>query len=291
MKKLLITGPTGFLGSHIVEQARERGYEVHVLAHKDVPLENRAAVEILLQVVRPDAVIHPATSTLMSGRTADPETLIATNVTGAVHLMDAAAAVGVKAFINIGSIAECGPKDSLIKETDLCEPSELYAVTKLAATTYGQSLAVRKGFPFMSFRLTTPYGPRIQQGRLVRVLIEKTLQGELIPLSSPDISRDYVYVSDIPPLLFEALDKAAEYKGEIFNLGSGVPVTIRELLRAIEGVVGKSALPQWGAFPVQSYDKKLLVADMNKSFSKFSWRPTTELTQGLELTYSALKGK
>lgn len=288
MRRFLITGPTGFLGSHIVEQAQERGYEVHVLSHKEVALEDRNAVENLLQTVRPDVVIHPATSTLMSGKTADPHTLISTNIEGAVNLIDVAAAVGVKAFINIGSIAESGPKDDRIKETDVCEPSELYAVTKLAATTYGQSLAERKGFPFMSFRLTTPYGPRIQQGRLVRVLIEKTLRGEPIPLSSPDISRDYVYVGDIPSLLFEALDKATEYKGEIFNLGSGVPVTIGELLQVIEGVVGKKALPQWGAFPVQSYDKKLLVADMDKTFSTFSWRPTVELAQGVKNTVTAL---
>ncbi|MBP9711283.1 MAG: NAD(P)-dependent oxidoreductase [Candidatus Pacebacteria bacterium] len=284
MKKLLITGPTGFLGSHIVGQAQKRGYEVHVIAHKQVALEDRSAVEKLLQTVKPDAVIHPATSTLMSGKTADPHTLIATNVEGAAHLMDAAVAVGVKAFINIGSIAEYGPKDHPVKESELCEPGELYAVTKLAATTYGQSLARRTGFPFMSFRLTTPYGPRIQAGRLVRVLIEKIKSGERIPLSSPETSRDYVFVEDVPPLLFEALEKAGQYKGEIFNLGSGERTTIVELVETLETMLGKKAQPEWGAFPLQSYDSNLWQADMAKTFSAFTWRPAVALHEGMQKT-------
>lgn len=288
MKKILITGGSGFVGSHIVDAARARGHEVVLLKHAEVPLEDRTAVEKFVAQVKPDVVIHPATSTLMSGKTANPRTLIGTNIEGAVNIMDASASAGVKAFVNIGSVAEYGPKDHAVKEDEQCNPVELYAVSKLAATLYGQGLAKRTGFPCVTMRLSTPYGPRIQAGRLVRVLIEKTRSGEEIPLSVPTITRDFIYVEDILPLLFEAVQNAEKYKGEIFNMGSGVRTSLQDFVAVVEKVLGKKANAKWNSFPVQSYDSEFWQNDMTKTFSHFAWRPTTSLEEGVRKTAQAL---
>lgn len=297
-KDILITGATGFIGIHTVRALLKCGYRVHILVRPSsdlsvlgecssqiivhsVDIMDREAVISAIKLAVPSHIFHLATSTIMSGKTADAKTLLATNIEGTINLMDAASHIGVSSFINMGSFLEYGPKNHPVTEDERCDPVELYAVTKLAATLYGQGLARRTGFPCITFRLFTPYGPGIQKGRLVRTLVEKVRDGEEVPLVKRTIARDFIYVEDIPALLIEAATHASVHAGEIFNLGSGICTTMQELVRRVEGVVGVPARVQWNAFPLQSYDCELWEADMNKTFSAFAWRPKTSLEDGL----------
>jgi UDP-glucose 4-epimerase len=304
MKKALLTGGTGFVGVHLIRELIAAGYEVHVLARPslersnphdkaqvvvhEADLTDRVGVSTALNAAAPDYVFHLATSPLMSGKTADAKTLIAVNVEGSVNVMNAAAEAEVAAFINMGSFSEYGPKQHPVAEDERCDPVEPYAVTKLAATLYGQGLARRGLLPCVTFRLFTPYGPGIQPGRLVRNLIEKVRAGEDIPLTKPSISRDFVYVEDIPRLLIEGAEKISAGVGQIFNLGTGTPTTLEALLRIVEKEIGIQANPKWGAAPVQSYDSELWQANMEKTFSTFAWRPKTQLLEGIQKTIQAL---
>lgn len=296
---VLVTGATGFIGLHTVRALLRCGYRVHILirpssdlsalvecANKivvhSVDITNREAVITIIKDIAPVHIFHLATSTIMSGKTADAKTLLATNIEGTINLMDAASHIGVSSFINMGSFLEYGPKNHPVAEDERCDPAELYAVTKLAATLYGQGLARRTGFPCITFRLFTPYGPGIQKGRLVRTLIEKVRDGEEVPLVKRTIARDFVYVEDIPALLIEAATHASRHAGEIFNLGSGTHTTMQELVRQVEKAVGAEARAQWDAFPTLSYDSELWKANMKKTFSTFSWRPETPLEEGLQ---------
>lgn len=288
MKKILITGASGFVGTHVAAQARARGMDVYELSHRKVSLEDRAMLEKVLQEVKPEVVVHLATSTLMSGKTADSHTLLATNVEGAVNLMDASVSVGVQAFVNVGSFVEYGPKKHAAREDDTCEPVELYAVSKLAATLYGQGLARRTGFPCVTFRLFTPYGPGIQPGRLVRTVIEKVKAEEDLVLTKRTVGRDFVYVEDVPALFFEAIDKISQIKGEIFNLGTGLCTTLEKVVSTVEETLDKKAKPQWDVFPLQSYDSELWQADMKKTFFHFSWRSRTTFKEGIKKTIASM---
>lgn len=298
-RDVLITGATGFIGLHTARALLKHGDKVHILVRPSsdlsalgeyaktivvhaVDITDREAVMTTIKDIAPAHMFHLATSTIMSGKTANAKTLLATNVEGTINLMDAAAHAGVSSFINMGSFLEYGPKSRPVAEDERCNPIELYAVTKLAATLYGQGLALRTGFPCITFRLFTPYGPGIQKGRLVRTLIEKVHAGEEVPLVKRTIARDFVYVEDIPALLIEAATHASAHAGEIFNLGSGTHTTMQKLVRQVEDAVGAKARVQWGAFPLLSYDSELWEADMKKTFSTFIWRPSTSLEEGLQ---------
>ena len=302
MKKILITGASGFVGSHTVRQAVTLGYEVHALVREDSSreritdveekisihtgaLEDREFIHSLVKQLRPRAVLHLATSPIMSGKTADASTLIRTNIEGTVNLMDAAQASGVGAFINLGSgVGEYGPKNHPVAEDERCEPVELYAVTKLAGTLYGQGLAQRTGFPCLTFRLFTPYGPGIQKGRLLYNLIEHTLKGTPVQMGAPTVSRDFIFAEDIPPLLLEALERAEEKKGEIYNLGSGESTTLQSLVETVFRASDMKTEVEWNKLPVLSYDSEFWQADMTKTFKAFSWRPKISLLKGVTRT-------
>lgn len=305
MEKVLVTGGSGFVGAHVVRALLGASREVHLLvrASSDLSalgdilprvavhtgdLREKNAISDIVKKIAPQHVFHLATSTLMSGKTADAGTLLSANVEGAINLMDAAREIGVSSFINIGSFAEYGPKDHPVAEDERCDPVELYAVTKLAATLYGQGLARRYNFPCVTFRLFTPYGPGIQKGRLVRNVIEKVRAGEPIPLTKPTIARDFIYAGDIPQLLIEASESAAKHAGKIFNLGSGESTTLGALVSLIENALAAEAKPEWGAVASQSYDSELWQADMQSTFSAFSWRPTVGMEEGLSRTIAYL---
>lgn len=288
MARILVTGGGGFIGKHLVQVLMALGDDVSTPSHGELDITNREAVIAYVQQVKPARVFHLAASTLMSGKTADPQTVLRTNIEGTVNLMDAVSAAGTEAFIHMGSFVEYGPKQEPLREDMRCEPIEIYAVSKLAATLYGQGLAKRTSFPVVTMRLFTPYGPGIQEGRLVRTLLEKIATGEPIPLSSPDIARDFIYVDDIVSALLEAGSRASTLRGEVFNLGNGERTALSDLASLAEQVVGKKADIQWNAYPVQSYDSKLWQADMQKTFATFDWRPQVPLQEGLRRTFAWL---
>lgn len=288
MEKILITGASGFIGSHVAAHAKAKGFEVYELSHKDTPLQDKAAVEKCLDEVRPDAIFHLATSILMSGKVADPHTLIATNVEGAINLMEAAAKFDVGAFINTGTFAEYGPKGHPVKEDELCTPLEIYAMSKLASTVYAQGLAKRTGFPAITLRLFTPYGSRMREKSLVMNVLSSIKNNKPIMLTQPSVARDFIYVGDVAEVYIEAIEKAEEKKGEVFNVGSGEKTSLQELVDAAAFSAGIEAHPRWGAIPVQSYDSDLWQADMEKTFSHFAWRPRTPLEEGIRKTLLAL---
>jgi nucleoside-diphosphate-sugar epimerase len=287
-KKILITGASGFVGFHVARHAQEQGHDVVTPTHTELPLENRDTVQSFVGSLKPDVIVHLATSIIASGKTADPTTLVQTNIQGTINLMDAAVETGVKAFINTGTFAEYGPKDHPVKEDERCDPMELYAMSKLSGTLYGQGLARRTGFLCVTLRLFTPYGPNMKETSLVRSVIVNTLAGNPVKLTKPTMARDFVYVEDATQLYFEAVEKAEEYKGQIFNVGSGNRTTLKELVETVELATGKKAQTEWGAFTVQSYDSELWQANMDKTFSSFDWRPKTTLSEGIQRTVGAL---
>ncbi len=298
---ILVTGAAGFIGSYVVRRLVSEGFKVTALVKatsdlwriKDISdkidfceanILNFNELKEQLEKIKPQGVFHLAASNIRSGVTAPDEEVININLIGTRNLMQAMEGVDYEFFINMGSFLEYGPKPQAVKETELCAPTELYSVTKLAATLYGQALAKSKGRPIITFRLFTPYGPAIQPGRLVYELVNRALKNEEISLTKPKVSRDFIYVEDLVDLLLESADKAREYKGEIFNAGSGQGTTLEELADRVLKNTNSSSKINWGSFSVQAYDAELWQADMSKTFTHFNWRPAHSLEKGLAET-------
>lgn len=305
-QKILITGASGFIGSHLTRRLVEDSNEVNVILReksdteriKDVlpqltihrgDLIDAEFLKKIVEKIKPQGIFHFAASTIMSGVRADNEEVIGTNITGSANLINALNNADYDYFINTGSFSECGFKYRPIKESDVCEPAELYSITKLAQTLYGQASARMKNKPIVTFRVFTPYGPAIQKGRLVYNVIYNALRGQDINLTEPSVTRDFIYVDDIVDLYLEASGKAKKLKGEIFNAGTGKKTFLKDLADKIVRITGSKSTVNWGAFPAVHYDSDKWQADMTKTFSKFEWRPKHSLDAGLIKTVDWFK--
>jgi dolichol-phosphate mannosyltransferase len=300
-KKILVTGGFGFIGAAMVRRLLQEGYQVGVLVKagtKSIRLADVISrVEIIednlldatsiaqkVQAYKPDGVFHFAASNIQSGVTAGNQDVVNTNILGTVNLIDALAPLPYDFCIHIGTFLEYGMKGRPIKEDDMPEPPNLYSISKLAATLYGQAVGKKEGKPIVTLRLMTPYGPGMQEKRLVREVIERALKNEAIALTAPSVSRDFIYVDDFIDLCLEAAASARAHAGELFNAGTGVATTLETLSKEVLEVTRSSSAVAWGSFKEVAYDSDLWCADMTKTFSAFSWRPKTPRIEGITAT-------
>lgn len=299
--KVFVTGGHGFIGSHLVQRLVELDHNVTLLTRESsdmwrlaavLPKINRMNGDLrqkddmvrCINHVKPEAVFHLAVSNMQSGITASDGELIDCNLLGTANLLDAVQAESDACFIQTGSFLEYGSKEKPMCETDICEPRELYSITKLASTLLAQTKGQNAKKPTLTFRVFTPYGPAMQKGRLVEQVITRALRGEEILLTEPAITRDFIYAPDLAELLIQGMEKAAQYPGQIFNAGSGQTVTLEMLVKAIIAETGSKSAIQWNALPTVLYDTTLCQANMEKTFSGFPWRPAHDLRSGLRET-------
>lgn len=305
-KKILITGANGFIGSHLTRRLMNGGNEVHILLreksdtrklvdilprlnihHGDIT--DSAFLKKLVSDIRPEGIFHLAASTIMSGVRTSNDELIRINMTGTANLIDGLDNVNYDYFINTGSFFEYGFKDEPMKELDICEPTELYSITKLAQTLYAQAAAKMKNKPIVSFRIFTPYGPGVQEGRLVYNVVYNALLNKDINLTKPSTVRDFIFVDDIVELYLEAAGKAQYLKGEIFNAGSGVKTSLELFVEKVMKITDSKSKVNWGAYSPVYYDSDMWQADMAKTFSKFIWRPHYDIDSGIKKTVDWFK--
>jgi len=305
-KKIIVTGGAGFVGSHIVRRLVKEGYNVTVFAKKTTNTDKisdiLSCVTILhedlsdptrlskrVEEIMPAGIFHFAASNIQSGITSSNDDVIHANISGTVNLLSSLSKIPYDFFIQTGSFLECGIKNHPLREDDFPEPTDVYSISKLAGTLFGQAEAKKNNKPILTFRLFTPYGPDIQKGRLVRNVIENALKNEPIYLTSPNVTRDFIFTEDISSLLFSAIPHAKEFSGEIFNMGSGVSSTLETLVNEVLRITNSKSKVVWGAFHSVAYDSDTWCADMSKTFSAFSWQPKNTLQEGLVKTINHFK--
>lgn len=306
MKNVLVTGAGGFIGLALSRYLADKGHSVVALVREGrvpteltdhpqitvVPVDIRDEEEMkrVGEAHRPEWVFHLAASNIQSGITADPRTLIDTNILGTRAVLEMAKHSGSQACVTMGSFLEYGQRETALREDMVCAPPELYSVSKLAGTLLAQSYAREGTLPhIVSFRLFTPYGPGIQEGRLVREIITRALRGESLLLTRPTVTRDFIFIDDILRVLEESAEQSERHTGQIYNLGSGEKTTLESLANTVLSLTGSLSKIEWGGFGNVSYDTDLWQADMKKTCSAFSWRPETSLTEGVEKTISWVK--
>jgi nucleoside-diphosphate-sugar epimerase len=299
-RRALLSGASGFVGAVLARRLLADGHDVHLLLRPhhnpwrvkkitndvtvhEVELGDQVALEQAVAAARPDWIFHLAAYGAYPIQR-DLDTMLATNVVGTVNLVRAAERVGFEAFVNTGSSSEYGLKDHAPTEDEWLEPNSDYAVTKADATLFCRYTAQRTRLAIITLRLYSVFGPYEEPRRLVPTLIVHGLGGRLPPLVSPNVARDYVHVDDVCDAYLLAASTPGQELGAVYNVGTGVQTTLREIVATVRRLLGIETEPVWGSMPERSWDTNLWISNPARIRAGLGWVPHLGLEPGLERT-------
>ena len=297
-KRVLITGGAGFLGSFVVEKLRQRGCkDILVPRRKDYDLVEMEAVKRLYKDSQPHMVIHLAARVGGIGANqANPGKFFYDNLMMGAQLMEVGRQAGVEKFVTISTICAY-PKFTPVpfKEEDLWNgyPEETNAPYGLAKKMLlVQSQAYRQQYGFNSIVLfpVNLYGPRdnfdLQTSHVIPALIRKCLEAKRRDASNIEVwgdgspTREFLYVEDAA----EGICLAAERydSSEPVNLGSGMEISIKDLVHTIKRMTGFTGEIIWDTTKPNGQPRRSL--DTSRAEKHFEFRAKTSFEEGLRRT-------
>ncbi len=288
----VVAGAGGFIGRHLSRRLHELGLDV--LALDRIPLQIPAIRSVALDLTDREAVLdlladsRPRWVFNLTGQIdhtiAWPEqrALMNQHWLSMLNLVEALEQKRPQAFINIGSSDEYGVQPPPQTEAMREMPIAPYSAAKVAATQYLQMWQRRTGFPAVIARFFLVYGPGQDTRRLIPWACTTLLRGETMPASPGLQERDFLYVDDAVAALIKLAETPAA-QGEIFNVASGVPVTVRRVLEMVQESVGLGAI-DFGAYPMREGEAMTLYADVTKMRDVIGWRPQIGLAEGIART-------
>lgn len=294
MKRILLTGATGFIGRHCLPLLSARGYEVHAVStrgsldsssdihwHK-VDLLNSLQLQDLVADVMPSHLLHFAWYAMPGKYWTSLENIHW--VQSSLELLQAFVANGGERAVMAGTCAEYDWRYGYCSEkvTPLA-PTTLYGACKHSLQIMLDSLSKETGLSTAWGRIFFLYGPYEHQDRLTSSVIRSLLMGEKARCSHGNQIRDFLYVKDVADAFVTLLDSGVE--GPV-NIGSGRPVVLKNIIQKISDKIIKRDNTEFGAVPVSSDDPPLLVADVRRLIKEVDWIPKYSLDQGLDETIS-----
>lgn len=288
-KSVLVTGGSGFIGSRLCQRLTACGAKLHVISRRLEPtagehsrwwqanLRDFEAIQRVVRAVQPDLVFHLA-SHVAGAR--DITLVLPTfydNLTSTVHLLTSVAEEGCHRIVLACSSEE--PQAA----NDETFPRSPYAAAKGAGSMYGRMFNELFKLPIVMPRIFMTYGPdQKDTHKLVPFVILKLLRGELPKLSSGRRRADWIFVDDVVEgLLRAALVPGIE--GCSFDLGTGMLVSVREIVEQIAQLVDPTARPAFGALPDRPFEQEQ-PADTSFLLERLRYQPNTSWQLGLETT-------
>lgn len=296
-RRILITGPTGFIGARIAERLHEHGHRLALLVRDPKPTDRAAALyeqcEMIvgdlgspalyadaLRAFRPDTLVHAAWTGVAGADRNDPRQIA--NIAATADLLEAAIVAGIDSFIGLGSQAEYGPQNRKLDEYAPIEPTTLYGHSKRAACRVTESICRLRQLRHAWLRVFSVYGPRDNPAWLIPSLIVKLNSGAVPELTKCEQIWDFLYIDDAADAAVAVLETPSA--AGIFNLGSGQGRPLRETITLLRDIVRPGAELGIGQIPYRPDQVMHLEADMTRLRDATSWLPKTELTTGLQAT-------
>lgn len=317
MKKILVTGGAGFIGSHLVENLLiESNYQVAAVDNFNnfySPAVKRANVASFLanpnfrlyetdivsredlrkvfEETEFDTIVHLAARAGVRPSLENPVGYLETNVNGTLNLLEFARKFNVKQFIFGSSSSVYGINSKVpFSETDCVQqPISPYAATKAAGEllchTYSHLYDIRT----VCLRFFTVYGARQRPDLAIHKFSKMILEEKPIPLfGDGSTRRDYTYVDDIIQGVCAAMDYQ-ETMHEVFNLGESQTIELSKLIELLEENIGKKAIIE--RKPMQPGDVPITYADISKSRELLNYNPATKIEQGIRKFVEWFKSK
>lgn len=204
------------------------------------------------------------------------------HATGVLNLAQILDRRALQAFINMGSGDKYGGNPAPQVETQREMSIAPYSASKAAITHFLQMLFCTENFPATTLRAFLVYGPGQDKRRFLPQIITGCLEGRRFPTSRGEQLRDFCYIRDIVRGIFTALLTPAA-RGEVINIASGSPVSIRAMIEAVQHLIGRGE-PHFGEIAYRPGENMRLYADVSKAAALLGWSAQVPLEKGLRET-------
>ena len=287
--KVLVTGGSGFIGSHVVDVLERRGHEPVIFDRVKSPHHPRGSVETILgdagdsellahAMKGCDAVVHLAAMADVNDVQADPEGAERANSRATVAVLEAARQAGVGRVVYGSTIwvySDC-PETAVDEDARLVPPGHLYTATKLAGELYCRSYAELYGLEYTILRFGIPYGPRARDATVLAAFVGKALRGEPLTVAGDGSQgRRFVYVEDLADGVVRGLSDDAANR--VYNLAGSETTTILDIARTVQALVGEAEIVHTEARAGDFGGKEV---SSTRALADLGWRPETPFAEG-----------
>ncbi len=304
-RTVLITGASGFIGSHLARRLLEHGARVHVLSRSGTPgarlrdvagrltawrgdVTNAASCAASVGGAQPEIIVHLAADTTARKFDSSWDAVnrsVAVNLLGTLNMLRAAveSAGPISMFLRVGGLEEYGTAAIPFDEDARERPSSPYSASQVAGTHYAQMLQRHVPFAIVTLRPALLYGPDQSLDFFIPALIDSCLRGRPFEMSSGTQYRELLYIDDaIEALCITAA--RSDLAGEIINIGHGREYTVREIGEQIAQLIGTPELLRIGPASTRPGELAHLVSRTTHARRLLEWAPRVELREGLMRT-------
>jgi len=300
-RKVLVTGGSGFIGSHLVEKLVSLGADVSILTRKssdfwrldfvkdkisifEVDFLNSGDLKDVLKKINPEIVFHTMADIRVNREPELLEYMIENNFQSTINLIRSLDKEKLKLFVNFGTCEEYGDGEVPFKEHHKEIPVSPYSLSKIMGTYLSSYLTKIEDFPIVIVRPFLTYGPKQINDQLIPFMIRSMIKGERVNSTKMEPTRDFIHVNDVVSALVK-IPVSDIKKGEIINICSGEEMQVKEAVKKICELTGR---------PFEEYVKTTTpyrIGEMmhfygsnEKAKKLLNWEPKISFEQGLKET-------
>ncbi len=298
--EVLITGGSGFIGSHLTRRLIEEGArpvlvvrpESNLWQIKDIVSRVKLVKADItdydnlckaIKKINPKKIFHLAAYVDVDRSFEKSDLALKINTRGTINLLRALEDVNYDCFVNTGTCEEYGDGPTPFKENQPVSPVSPYSASKSAATLFCRMYCKTQNRPIITLRPFTTYGPGQGLNMFVSQVIVSALQKKDFKTSKGEQTREFNYVTDVVDGYIKASTSPGAI-GEIINLGTGVECPIKDVAERIVTMMGNPIRIKFGALPYRTQEIWHLYCDNTKARKLLNWKPVVSLDEGLEKT-------
>jgi nucleoside-diphosphate-sugar epimerase len=293
---ILVTGATGFLGSHLVKALLKNNYRVVILkrSFSDTWRINELLSEVISynidlcclnepfeEVDKIDVIIH--TATFYGRNNEDSSDILQANTIFPLHLLEASVRYGASLFLNTDTYFNKGsiPYQGLIN----------YSLSKYQFHEWGRQFALSQKIRFTDIQLEHPFGPGDAESKFITYVIKSCLNNiKELELTYGEQKRDFIYIDDVVSaylLLLKKADEQFEFY-QSYELGTGKATSIYELVNMIHEMTNSKTILKFGKFPYSKHEIMYSKANIEK-LNQLGWSSKCDLEENMRKTIAYFK--
>jgi UDP-glucose 4-epimerase len=303
--RVAVTGSTGFIGMHLLRGLHAVGAEIVAIAAADkhverldglpFPVEHIIVDDICnlgeaIRRAKAEYVIHLSAFVSNERSLHVLDETLRQNLLPTISLLVAAAEARVARVVLLGSCEEYSHKTTPFDTALATDPSSPYGASKAAATAYARMFTNSFRLSTVVLRPSVVYGPGQSDRMLICQVMKAMAKNRTVEVTGGEQTRDFIYVEDVVNAVIKSLTVPSA-EGNVWNVGSGEIITVRDCLERIERITGRTGLIEYGKRPYGENEIFQYELKVQETYAAFDWKPSVTLDEGLHKTWESFRDK